>query len=157
MFPPKNLIKQYAEAKRVLNMSDFVKLHLDQLEPQVRAMVAEIIRVQVVRFRAAPCWSPALNVYRRPDRLIVCVDLAGVSEQEISVKAEPRRLRMTGYRRPPEPPSELEGAVQVFMMEIDHGRFERELSLPDEIDPGRASAEKNDGWLWIQLPFRDMS
>ena len=87
MFPPKNLIKQYAEAKRVLNMSDFVKLHLDQLEPQVRAMVAEIIRVQVFRFRAAPCWSPALNVYRRPDRLIVCVDLAGVSEQESGTRS----------------------------------------------------------------------
>jgi HSP20 family molecular chaperone IbpA len=156
MFPPQSLNKQYLEAKRTGNMSDFVKLNLDQLEPQVRAMVAEIIRVQVVRFRAAPCWTPSLNVYRRRDRLIVCVDLAGVSEKDISVKAEPRRLRVTGYRPPPEPRPELQEAAQVFTMEIDHGRFERELTLPDEIDPGRASAEKSDGWLWIQLPFRNM-
>jgi HSP20 family molecular chaperone IbpA len=41
-------------------------------------------------------------------------------------------------------------------MEIDYGRFERELSLPDPIDPNRASAEKRDGWLWIQLPLNNV-
>jgi HSP20 family protein len=145
---------RFSESKRVFTMSDFVKIQLEQLEPQLRAVVAEITRVQVVRFSAAPCWTPVLNVYRYPDRLVVCVDLAGVGEQALSVKAEPRRLRLAGYRPPPEPRLKQQGSVQVFTMEIDYGRFERELSLPDEIDPGRASAEKCDGWLWIHLPLR---
>ncbi len=137
-------------------MSDFVRLHFELIEPRLRAAVAEITRVQVVRFGAAPCWIPALNVYRYPDRFVVCVELAGISEQTISVQAEPRRLRLAGCRPPPEPRVEGQGPVEVFTMEIDHGRFERELSLPDPIDPNRASAEKSDGWLWIQLPFRNM-
>ena len=97
----------------------------------MRAVVAEITRVQVVRFGAAPCWAPALNVYRYPDRFVVCAELAGISEQAISVQAEPRRLRLAGCRPPPEPRVEGQGPVEVFTMEIDHGRFERELSLPE--------------------------
>jgi HSP20 family protein len=137
-------------------MSDFIKFHFERLEPRLRAVVAEITRVQVVRYGAAPCWAPALNVYRYPDRFVVCVDLAGVAQQVISVEAEPRRLRVAGYRPQPEPCGEAQGPMQVFAMEIDSGRFERELSLPDEIDPNRASAEKHDGWLWIQLPLSKM-
>jgi HSP20 family protein len=137
-------------------MSDFVKLQFERLEPRLRAVVAEITRVQVVRFGATPCWTPALNVYRYPDRFVVCVELAGISEQTISVQAEPRRLRLAGYRPPPEPRVEGHGPVEVFTMEIDYGRFERELSLPDPIDPNRASAEKRDGWLWIQLPLNNV-
>ena len=134
-------------------MSDFVTLHLEGLDPRLRAVVTEITRVQVVRFGAAPCWTPALNVYRYPDRYVVCVELAGICEQAISVRAEPRRLRLAGNRLPPEPRVEGQGPVEVFTMEIDCGRFERELTLPGSIDPNRAFAEKCDGWLWIQLPF----
>lgn len=134
-------------------MSDFVRIRFERLEPQLRAVVAELTRVQVVRFSSTPRWTPVLNVYRYHDRFMVCVDLAGVSEERISVKAEPQRLRLTGYRPPPEPPLKPQGATQVFLMEIDYGQFERELTLPVEIDPARATAEKHDGWLWIQLPL----
>ena len=137
-------------------MSDSAKLKFERLEPRLRAVVAEITRVQIVRFGAAPCWTPALNVYRYVDRYVVCVDLAGISQQAISVQAEPRRLRLAGYRPPPEPHLEGQGPVRVFTMEIDYGQFERELSLPDEIDPTRASAEKRDGWLWVQLPLNNV-
>ena len=137
-------------------MSDFVKLQFERLEPRLHAVVAEITRVQAVRVGATPCWTPALNVYRYPDRFVVCVELAGISERTISVQAEARRLRLAGYRPPPEPRVEGNGPVEVFTMEIDYGRFERELSLPDPIDPNRASAEKRDGWLWIQLPLNNV-
>jgi len=138
-------------------MSDFVRIQLERLEPRVRAVMAEITRVQVVRFSSTPCWRPALNVYRCSDRFVVCVDLAGVGRGEISVTVEPHRLRLAGYRPPPERHMEDRGPVQVFNMEIDFGRFERELSLPEEIEPKRASAEQRDGWLWIQLPLKDVS
>jgi HSP20 family protein len=138
----------------VIRMSDFAKIRFERLEPQLRAVVAELTRVHLIHFSTAPCWTPVLNVYRYHDRFVVCVDMAGVSEEAISVKAEPQRLRLTGYRPPPELPPEPRGAMQVFLMEIDYGQFERELSLPDEIDPARATAEKHDGWLWIQLPLR---
>ncbi len=134
-------------------MSDFIHTHLEHLERQLRALAGEFTRVQTVRFSAAPCWSPAINVYRCGDRFIVCLDLAGVERQHVSLQAEPDRLRISGHRSPPEPRLDPPQPVQVLAMEIDYGPFEREVRLPEAIDPDRASAEQRDGWLWIQLPL----
>jgi HSP20 family molecular chaperone IbpA len=134
-------------------MSDAFHTHLEHLERQLRALAGEFTRVQTVRFSAAPCWSPAVNVYRCADRFIVCLDLAGVERQHLSVQAEPRRLRISGHRSPPEPRLDPPQPMQVLAMEIDYGHFEREVRLPEAIDPERASAEQREGWLWIQLPL----
>lgn len=134
-------------------MSDFVQWQLEQVERRLRVLVGEFARLQATQFRATPCWSPAINAYRCADRLVVCVDLAGVSPQELSVRAEPRRLRIRGHRSPPGPPRSGE-PVQVLALEIDAGPFERDLHLPEEIDPERTTAEQRDGWLWIQLPLK---
>lgn len=135
-------------------MNDFIHTHLEQMERQLRALAGEFTRVQVARFRATPCWTPAINVYRCADRFVVCVDLAGVNKQDLSVQAEARRLRISGQRLPPEPQTEPREPIQVLVMEIDYGRFEREFRLSQEIDPERAAAEQRDGWLWIQLPMK---
>src|SRR4029434_6141817 len=127
-------------------MSDFIQIHLEQVERQLLALAGEFTRVQVVRFSPAPCWKPAVNLYRCQDRFVVCVDLAGVHKQDLSVSAESGRVRIGGRRLPPEPRTDLHEPMQVLVMEIDSGRFERELRLPEEIDPGRASAEQRDGW-----------
>ena len=44
--------------------------------------------------------------------------------------------------------------VQVLVMEIDYGAFEREIVLPCDVDPDGVTAEKRDGLLWIFLPLR---
>jgi len=134
-------------------MSDLFHTHLKHLERQLRALAGEFTRVQTVRFSAVPCWSPAVNVYRCGDRFIVCLDLAGVERQHVSVQAERRRVRISGHRSPPEPRLDPPQPVQVLAMEIDYGHFEREVRLSEAVDPERASAEQRDGWLWIQLPL----
>jgi len=135
-------------------MSDYLRIHLEQVERRLRALAAEVTRVQVTPFRAGPSWSPAINVYRCPDRFVICVDLAGVDARNLSVQAEPRRVRFRGHRDWPAPPSPIAGPVQVLVMEVDSGPFERELALPEPIDPERASAEQRNGWLWIHLPLK---
>ncbi|RME92553.1 MAG: Hsp20/alpha crystallin family protein, partial [Verrucomicrobia bacterium] len=55
---------------------------------------------------------------------------------------------------PPEPRGLAGRAFQVLALEIDHGRFERELWFPVEVDPNRTTAERRDGWLWIHLPLK---
>jgi HSP20 family molecular chaperone IbpA len=134
-------------------MSDFFQQQLEHLERQLRALAGEFARVQTARFSAAPCWSPAINVYRCADRFVVCVDLAGVHKQDLSVQSEPRRLRISGHRLPPEPEVAAGCPLQVLAMEIDYGRFEREVRLPEAISPARARAEQREGWLWIHLPL----
>jgi len=52
-------------------------------------------------------------------------------------------------------PSHAEGrAVQLLAMEIDYGPFEREVSLPVEVEIDKAEAEQRNGLLWISLPVK---
>jgi len=101
---------------------------------------------------AETTWRPAVNVYAHPDRLEVCVDLAGVRKQDITVDVEPRRLVIRGYREPPDCGSQRQSCGRILVMEIADGRFERILEFPVEVDTGRVEARQENGWLWIVLP-----
>jgi HSP20 family protein len=99
-------------------------------------------------------WSPAINVYRCAKCLRVCVDLAGVERAEIDLHLAPERLVLRGTREVPEP-NDLDGrALQLLVMEIDYGPFERVVPLPQDVDVEKAYAEQRNGLLWIHLPFR---
>ncbi len=96
-------------------------------------------------------WQPAVNVYAYDGRLEVCVDLAGVAKQEITVEVEPHRLVVRGYRKAPGH-ALPEGCSRLLVMEIQDGAFERVLTLGVAVDPEQVSARQDNGWLWISLP-----
>lgn len=98
-------------------------------------------------------WRPALNAYRLADRFVICLDLAGLNRRDISVRAEPRRLSISGTRRPLEPGRARDEPAHVLAMEIDEGPFQRVLELPETIDPDQVTAVYRDGLLWITLPI----
>jgi HSP20 family molecular chaperone IbpA len=114
-------------------------------------------QLQGLQFAAFPpreaVWQPAVNVYSHPDRLEVCVDLAGVPKTEIRVDVEPRRLVISGQRALPESGEARAGGCRILVMEIPDGGFERVLEFSVDVDPVRVSARQNHGWLWISLPY----
>ncbi|MEM1354671.1 MAG: Hsp20/alpha crystallin family protein [Planctomycetota bacterium] len=96
-------------------------------------------------------WTPQINFYQSANTLRVCVDLAGVPREQIGVSVEPGRLVITGVRLVPEP--EDTEAHRIRVMEIDHGRFERVVSLPEQVDLDQVTSHYLDGLLWISLPL----
>ena len=50
------------------------------------------------------------------------------------------------------PVSTTRKTVRVVAMEIDHGRFEREVAIPPDYDLERITTEWENGLLWIFLP-----
>ena len=94
-----------------------------------------------------------MNAYRCEKCIQVCFDLAGVEKADINLRIEPTRLLLRGTRTTPEPASSEGRPRQILAMEIDHGPFARELRLPVEVIPGKASAEQRDVLLWIKLPI----
>ncbi|WP_395748475.1 Hsp20/alpha crystallin family protein [Prosthecobacter sp.] len=98
-------------------------------------------------------WRPDVNVYAHSDRLEVCVDLAGVSKQEINVEVEPRRLVIRGLRQAPDRGCEASSCCRILVMEIPDGSFERVLEFPVAVDTERVVARHDNGWLWITLPI----
>lgn len=124
---------------------------------QLRGCAGDIayeLRVQYLSLHQQDRWTPAINAYRCRDTIVICAELAGVEKDRIEIHAEPRRVLLRGIRQAPEP-GDCEGpATQVLALEIDQGPFEREITLPLEIDPDQVRAEQRNGLLWIYLPVR---
>ena len=126
-----------------------------QLQGRLRDIACQLTRVRYSSSPATEAWHPAINAYRCHDRILICVELAGVDRSEIQVRVEPRRVWLRGQRVPPGPRDAEGPPLQVFAMEIDHGSFEREIVLPVEVEPEQVQAEQREGLLWIRLPLTD--
>ena len=130
------------------------KFRLNQLHGRLGDLVYQFTRVQFNQTPAAGTWTPAVNAYKCPKGFAICVDLAGIAKDEISIQVHARTLRLEGRREIPEPKEKEEEPVQIVAMEIDAGRFAREILLPSEVQADAIRAEYKEGFLWIYLPFR---
>jgi HSP20 family protein len=131
----------------------------EDLADQVVHMLHEIQGSNYFRSHAAPTWKPRVNVYETPTRYLLCVELAGVSADQIDVRTEGGSLHVRGARDKPEVPDvarpEFEaGDVSVHQMEIDSGRFHRTLKLAQDVNLDDIQALYRHGYLWIILPRR---
>ena len=106
---------------------------------------------QVPRFtRHQSGFRPQVDCYRteRPAAFHVIVELAGVDPAKIQVFTDGGTLIVAGERRRPR----CTGRVYQ-QMEIDYGRFTRQIALGAEIDVERAKATYERGILTILLPL----
>jgi HSP20 family protein len=136
-----------------INIDEPGSLRWRRLHAQVGKIIVELSQAHRPASYPGQKWRPGLNAYRCHSGIVICVELAGVDRSLIDLRVEPRRVWIRGRRAAPEP-DEAEQALQILAMEIDHGRFERDLSLPAEVDPERVTAEQRNGLLWIHLPLR---
>ena len=114
---------------------------------------------QLLRFQRSQhsphAWQPSINAYRCEKCIRICVDLAGVEKSAIDLQIEPHRLLLRGERENPEPPVKDGESVQTIALEIDYGPFLRSIALPVAVNPAKASAVQENGFLWIDLPLND--
>jgi HSP20 family protein len=96
-------------------------------------------------------FRPAVNLYETTTCFMVCVDLAGMDQDNIEVSLEKGSVVVRGRRGSPLPPGG-ERAIAVHLMEIDHGTFCRTVEVPAGVDQEGISANYHVGMLWITLP-----
>lgn len=120
-------------------------------EPTRSLRVAKIDTQVFGSVSAEQAWVPAVNVYECGHAVHVCVELAGVLREALSVTVEPGRLVIEGRRAVPKPPESEAQCVRA--MEIDHGLFRRVLNLPENVNLDNVSKEMCEGLLWILLPM----
>lgn len=127
--------------------------YLQNLQRRLGDVAFRLTKLNVTTFPAVRGWCPPVNAYQCEDELVVCVDLAGVDRSAVELRVEPFRVLLRGCRASPEPP-ELPGQPpRILALEIDHGPFEREITLPAGVDPESVRAEYRRGFLWIHLPL----
>lgn len=90
---------------------------------------------------------PMVEVMHRDDKLIVNVDLPGMSNEDIQVTVDDGALIVEGERR-----SEHERQDgDVWRCERSYGRFQRVIPLPEGADPGTTEARFENGVLEISM------
>lgn len=92
-------------------------------------------------------WSPALDVSDDKDRLVVKVELPGMKKDEIEISLHDGTLTVSGERKAEH--QEKEG--QTFRSERYFGKFQRSVTLPTAVDPGKVKATYTDGILTVDL------
>ena len=93
-------------------------------------------------------WLPSVDVYQDTDRVMVEAELPGFKREDIQVSVQGDTLTISGERKyEPESPS-----GQAFRTERFYGRFERQITLPEEVDAERTTATYKDGVLCVYLP-----
>jgi len=96
-----------------------------------------------------PSFSPAAEVRREGDQWRVSLALPGVAPDQVQIDVVGRTVRVKGERK-----SEHAGTEPV-LSEITYGRFEREFTLPEEIDAKRVQATYRNGLLDLALPLSE--
>jgi HSP20 family protein len=117
-------------------------------------MAKDTVRLMHVLFpttgpvSASGLWRPAADVYQTRRGWLVKFDLAGVRPQDITIKAEGRRLIIRGARRD----CAVEEGCQYYQMEISYSSFERTLELPCDLERADISTDYRDGMLLVLIP-----
>ncbi len=100
-----------------------------------------------VRF-SPQTWSPAVDIYETEEQLVVIIELAGVSTQDLGLIVENNVLLITGRRQDKHPDCKR----SYCQMEVSWGPFYRALPLPAPVDGDKATAEVHDGLVEVFLP-----
>ena len=61
---------------------------MDRIIEHVDTMMKEMMGQNYFRSSGPDCWRPALNVYDLSDRFVVCVELAGMDRERISLSPQ---------------------------------------------------------------------
>jgi HSP20 family protein len=127
--------------------------NFDEMARTMEAMMEGMSGPTYFRSSGRDSWDPPVNVYELDDRLVICVELAGVRPNELDVQVDRGVLHIRGQRGKPVVP-DAHGDIRVHLMEIDSGRFHRKIPVPPDLDIGASSASYKNGFVWVILPRR---
>lgn len=121
-----------------------------KLADHMRTMLDEMHGRNYFRSHAPDMFQPPVNLYETASSYRICVELAGMPREDIDVRVEEGRLYIRGQREKPVVQAGDED-VSVTLMEIDSGRFQRKLPLPDDAKLDGMTALYKNGFLWITI------
>jgi len=93
-------------------------------------------------------FTPPMEVREQDGKLIVCVELPGLSKDDVRVEITDDMLLIEGERRSEH--EERQG--ESFHSERHYGMFRRQIPLPEGVNAEQATAHFKDGVLEISVP-----
>ena len=97
---------------------------------------------------AAQRWAPAMDLTEAEDHYVLKADLPGMAEEDVSIEVDNGVLTVSGERK-----AENEQRERGWhRIERSFGRFARQLTLPEGIEPDAVTAEFDRGVLSVRIP-----
>jgi HSP20 family protein len=96
-------------------------------------------------------WQPATDVYRCAEGWLIKVELAGVRQEDVHIRVDAHGLMISGSRRDPRQIDYQEA----HLMEISYSRFERLVTIPEQIENAEIRAEFRDGMLYVRVASKN--
>lgn len=93
-------------------------------------------------------WAPAMDLIEAEDHYLLKADLPGVSEEDVNIEVENSLLTVSGERKAEHERSEK----GFYRVERAFGRFQRQMTLPEGINPDGVAAEFDQGVLTVSIP-----
>ncbi len=96
-------------------------------------------------------WSPRVDLYELPDRVVLRADVPGVAPEDLDVRIEGGQLLLRGARKQP---LDLDPSA-LCRLERPFGTFARRYALPDTVDTDGVRANCHNGVLEVVLRKRE--
>jgi len=93
-------------------------------------------------------WEPNIDIYEDKDKISVKAELPGMKKEDFQVSLDGNTLTVAGERKH----EEEHGEGETYRAERFFGRFQRSITLPQQVDPKKIQATYKDGVLTITLP-----
>ena len=91
---------------------------------------------------------PATDVAETEDGLQISVELPGLKKEDVKLRIENGVLTLSGEKST----QKEEKKTELHCVERRFGAFRRQISLPSQVDAGKAKASFEDGVLTIEIP-----
>ncbi|HWP42591.1 MAG TPA: Hsp20/alpha crystallin family protein [Blastocatellia bacterium] len=101
-----------------------------------------------LRLSKAPTWAPPAEIYETPEEYLICLEIPGLTEKDVSIHIINNTLIARGtrqFRRASED-------TQYHISERVYGTFERLFPLPNYVQSDKMNSRLSDGILEIALP-----
>ena len=97
-----------------------------------------------------PVYVPRVDVRETAEGFAVVADLPGVDEKSVEATVQNRVLTIEGWTKAERPQGH-----EALGLEFGGGRFRRDFTLPDAVDPDRIQARVKNGVLTVSIPKKD--
>jgi HSP20 family protein len=133
----------------MVRYKDFFGRDFEGIQQRMEKMLDNIFdEMRPTRFSAEQVWKPLVDIYETDEDIVVLVEIAGMSKENINVTMENDLLKISGVRPDYSPSTKM----RLHQMEIDYGRFERIVKISIPIDTKNIRAQYKEGFLQIILP-----
>ena len=91
---------------------------------------------------------PSIDIVEDETHFKVEAEMPGMGEEDIKISLNNGILSIKGEKTT----SKKDEAKNYMMREINYGRYERSIDLPNDVDLDKAKASFKKGMLWIDIP-----